>query len=194
MKARFVRAPAICGAVLLFTIAVGPVARAASSAGSHCAYRLDPVSYDASARTVSAELLLIGCYDTFAESLAAGSDGAIQVSSSTSPAQLTDAMVSASAPAAGDDTLIGTEWGSVGYGGGSVSYYAPDSCAGTTYAVAYVGDTWNDQFASGKGFGGCDTNRKFQHSNFGGSVLTCTPNCNDYGALRNEVSSLKWRP
>jgi hypothetical protein len=193
MKARFVRVPAICGAVLLFTIAVGPVARAASSAGSHCAYRLDPVSYDASARTVSAELLLIGCYDTFAESLASGSDGAIQVSSSTTPGGLTDAMVTESTTA-GDDTLIGTEWGSVSFSGGSSSYFAPDSCAGTVYAVAYVGDFWNDQFASGKGFGGCDTNRKFEHSNFGGSVLTCTPNCSDYGSLRNEVSSLKWRP
>ena len=194
MKARCVRVLAISGALLLtFTIAGGPVSQAAS-AGSHCAYRLDPVSYDPGSRTVSADLVLIGCYDTFAESLAAGSDGAIQVSGSTAPGQLTDAMVGESTTFAGDDTLIGTEWASVGYGGSSVSYYAPDSCAGTNYAVAYVGDTWNDQFASGKGFGGCDTNRKFVHSNFGGTVLTCTPNCNDYGALRNEVSSLKWRP
>jgi hypothetical protein len=193
MKARFVRAPAICGALLLtFTMAGGPVARAASS-GSNCAYRLDPIAYDAGSHTVSAELVLIGCYDTFAESLAAGSDGSIRVSSSTSPGQVTDAMVSEST-SAGDDTLIGTEWGSVSFSGGSSSYFAPDSCAGTVYAVAYVGDFWNDQFASGKGFGGCDTNRKFEHSNFGGSVLTCTPNCSDYGSLRNEVSSLKWRP
>jgi hypothetical protein len=194
MKARFVRMVAICGALLLtFTIAGAPLAQANSS-GRNCAYRLDPVSYDAATHTVSADLVLVGCYDTFAESLAAGSGGSIKVSSTTTPRQLTNAMVTDAAPAAGDDTLIGTEWGSVNFSGGSSSYYAPDSCAGTVYAVAYVGDFWNDQFASGKGFGGCDTNRKFQHANFGGDVLTCTPNCSDYGALRNEVSSLKWRP
>jgi hypothetical protein len=194
MKARSVRVLAICGALLLsFTMTGVPMAQAAS-AGSNCAYQLDPVSYDAATHTVSADLVLIGCYDTLADALAAGSGGTIQVSSSTTPAQLTQAMVSDSAPAAGNDTLIGTEWGSVGYNGGSSSFYAPDSCAGTVYAVAYVGDALNDTFESGKGFGGCDTNKKFQHINFGGSVLTCTPNCNDYGALRNEVSSLKWRP
>lgn len=194
MKGRSVRTAATCGALLLtLTIAGGPVAQA-GSAGRHCAYRLDPVAYP-DAHTVSAELVLVGCYDTFAEALAAGSGGAIQVSRSTSPGQLTDAMVSESIqPAAVDDTLIGTEWNSVGYNGGSSSYWAPDSCAGTVYSVSYVGDAWNDDFESGKGFGGCDTNKKFQHSNFGGDVLTCTPNCNDYGALRNLVSSLKWRP
>lgn len=194
MKTRCIHVLAMCSALLLsFTIAGGPVAQA-TSAGSNCAYELDPISYDAATHTVTADLVLIGCYDTFAEALAAGSGGAIQVSSSTTPAQLTDAMVTDSAPTAGNDTLIGTEWTSTGFSGSSASYYAPDSCAGTVYAVAYVGDTWNDDFESGKGFGGCDANKKFQHSNFGGTVLTCTPNCSDYGALRNEVSSLKWRP
>jgi hypothetical protein len=192
MKTRRVRVLAICGALLLsFTVAGGPVAQAESS-GSNCAYRLDPVSYDAATHTVSADLVLIGCYDTFSAALAAGSGGAIQVSSTTTPGQLSDAMVSTSATAA--PTLIGTEWTSVNFSGVSSSYFAPDSCAGTVYAVSYVGDAWNDDFASGKGFGGCDTNKKFQHANFGGDVLTCTPNCSDYGALRNEVSSLKWRP
>jgi hypothetical protein len=192
MKTRRVRVLAICGALLLtFTVAGGPVAQAESS-GSNCAYRLDPVSYDAATHTVSADLVLIGCYDTFSAALAAGSGGAIQVSSTTTPGELSDAMVSTSAPAA--PTLIGTEWTSVNFSGVSSSYFAPDSCAGTVYAVSYVGDAWNDDFASGKGFGGCDTNKKFQHASFGGDVLTCTPNCSDYGALRNEVSSLKWRP
>ncbi len=194
MKVRSVRPVAACCALLLtFSIAGGPVAQA-RSAGRHCAYRLDPVSYDAATRTVSAELVPIGCYDTFAESLAAGSGGAIQVSRSTSPALLTDAMVSDATLASGADTLIGTEWATVNYSGSSNSYWAPDACAGTVYAVAYVGDAWNDDFESGKGFGGCDTNRKFEHSNFGGAVLTCSPNCIDYGSMRNLVSSLKWRP
>jgi hypothetical protein len=195
MKTRRVRVLAICGAFLLtFTLAGGPVARAAS-VESHCAFRLDPVSYDPDSHTVSAELVLVGCYATFAEALSAGSAESIQVASSTTPAELTDAMVTGSTTVdATSSTLIGTEWTSVNFSGGSKSFFAPDSCAGTVYAVAYVGDAWNDDFESGKGFGGCDANKKFQHSNFGGTVLTCSPNCSDYGSLRNEVSSLKWRP
>ena len=60
--------------------------------------------------------------------------------------------------------------------------------------MSYVGNFWNDDFESGRGFGGCDTNKKFKAANFGGDVLTCTPDCLSYGVLRNEVSSLRWKP
>ena len=61
-------------------------------------------------------------------------------------------------------------------------------------SVADVGAFWDNVFSSGKGFGGCDTNKKFENTNFGGSVLTCTPNCTNYGTLSNQVSSLRWKP
>jgi hypothetical protein len=56
-----------------------------------------------------------------------------------------------------------------------------------------MGATWNDRYESGKGFSSCDHNKKFEHADYGGAVLTCTPNCSTYGVLRNEVSSLKWK-
>jgi hypothetical protein len=112
---------------------------------------------------------------------------------STTPAELTDGLLERSTVAR-TQIVIGTEWNGTGFAGGSMDFTAPDTCAGTTYQVAYVGDFWNDKFQSGKGFGGCDTNKKFVHANFGGDVLTCTPNCNDYGTFSNEVSSLKWKP
>ena len=79
------------------------------------------------------------------------------------------------------------------YFGASASYYAPSGCGNTTWEVSYVGNSWNDLFESGKGFGTCDRNRKFEHSNFGGNSILCTPNCSDYGQVRNRVSSLRWR-
>ena len=82
----------------------------------------------------------------------------------------------------------------MGYTSNSKSYLAPDACAGNIWETDYVGDAWNDLFDSGKGFGGCDTNKKFVHANFGGDVLTCSPSCGDYGSLRNQVSSLRWKP
>jgi hypothetical protein len=172
----------------------GLVQPAQASTGSNCAYLLVPVSEDGG--VTSASPTLIGCFDTYAEALAAGSEGSIDVPSSMTPARLTDAtLADTSMVPAASNVLIGTEWVASGYGGASTSYFAISTCSfSQSWEVSYVGDTWNDRFNSGKGFGGCDTNKKFEASNFGGSVLTCTPNCSDYGALDNKVSSLKWKP
>ncbi len=193
MKIRSLRTVVISGAVLLLALTPGS-AFARSTTGRHCVFRLEPVARP-KPHVVSARLERVGCFGTLSEAIEAGSGGAIRLPRTTSASDLTDSLISDSTVArVGDDTLIGTEWLSLNYGGGSKSYMAPDACAGTTYEVAYVGDSLNDSFESGKGFGGCDTNKKFVHANFGGDVLTCTPNCPDYGSLRNEVSSLKWKP
>ena len=193
MKLRTVRVLAICGTMVLLACVPG-TAGARSAAGRHCAFRLVPESRP-KPHVISARLERIGCFDTFSEAIEAGSGGSTKLARLTQPADLTDAMITdATVARVGDDTLIGTEWNASGFGGTSTSYMAPNACAGTVYEVAYVGDTWNDRFESGKGFGGCDTNKKFVHSDFGGDVLTCTPNCTYYGPLANEVSSLRWKP
>jgi hypothetical protein len=193
MKLRTVRVLAICGALLLLACVPG-IAGARPAAGRHCVFRLVPESRP-KPHLILASLQRVGCFVTLSAAIEAGSGGTIRLARSTQPVDLTDTMISETTVArVGDDTLIGTEWNTTAFGGVSNSYMAPDSCAGTTYAVAYVGDAWNDRFESGKGFGGCDTNRKFVHADFLGDVLTCTPNCGDYGSLRNEVSSLKWKP
>jgi hypothetical protein len=109
---------------------------------------------------------------------------------------LTDALLAADTIASATaDVLIGTEFVGTNYTGTSKSYFAPETCSiGVVWDVGNVGATWDDRFSSGKGFGGCDTNKKFEDTNFGGSVLTCTPNCANYGALSNQVSSLRWKP
>ncbi len=194
MKLGSLRALSICGAMLALVIAPAGSAGAGSATGRHCAYRLVPESHPRP-HVVSARLEKVGCFSTFVDAVAAGSGGSIRLPLSTSPPQLTDGLIARSTRTlAGDDTLIGTEWFSTNYGGASRNYWAPNACAGTTYEVQYVHDAQNDAFESGKGFGGCDNNKKFADSGFGGAVLTCTPNCSDYGPLRNEVSSLRWKP
>jgi hypothetical protein len=159
---------------------------ASASDPTNCAFLLQPAS------SVPVQL---GCYATFAQALAEGSGGSIQVPATTTPAALTDATLqtdSVAAPAA--SVLIGTEWTNINYTGGSNSYFAASTCtASTTWQVSYVTDAWNDVFSSGKGFGSCDVNKKFAASNFGGAVVTCTPNCSSYGSLNGEISSLRWR-
>jgi hypothetical protein len=166
-----------------------PSARAAS--GRHCAIQLTPVSGHGS--VIEAKATLIGCYPSFAQALSAGSRGTINVDASITPDQLENADLPTASPSS--SVLIGTEFNLTGFGGTSNDYFAATACAGTdVWEVNYVGDTWNDLFSSGKGFGGCDHNKKFQDADYGGSVLTCTPQCNDYGSLSNQVSSLRWKP
>jgi hypothetical protein len=156
----------------------------------HCAVQLEPVGVRGI--VIVAEAVEIGCYPTYAEALGAGSNGAMAVDASTTPSSLSDAEVGVAASAS--SVLIGTEWDETGFGSSSKSYFATNSCSSVvSWEVGYVTDQWNDRFESGKGFGGCDRNRKFEASQFGGASVLCTPNCSTYGSLNNEVSSLRWR-
>jgi hypothetical protein len=113
------------------------------------------------------------------------------LSAGISPAELTQALFDPP-PGALASVLLGTEYDSTGFAGGSTNYFASSGCAGTTWQVSNVGAGVNDTFESGKGFGTCDHNRKFEHADFGGAVVLCTPNCSTYGTLRNKVTSLRW--
>lgn len=176
-------------AIIVVALHAGPTA---AGSEEHCVSQLVPI--DTSGDVVSAIAIDAGCYGTYAEALAAGSDGTIDIGAEVTPASLSDGELEASTQSVTASVLIGTEWTEVGYTSSSKSYFASVTCSATvTWEVGYVTDVWNDDFESGKGFGGCDANRKFQHSQFGGSSILCTPNCSSYGGLSNEVSSLRWR-
>lgn len=180
--------------VATFTLLVGLLAlpARAASGGDHCSFWLEPVAvYDG---VVEATPVLVGCFDTYADAVAAGSGGAIELASSATPASTTDGDMTSAGVSTMASVAIGTEYNQTFYGGSSNTYFASSTCSSsTTWEVDYVGNSWNDLFESGKGFGGCDRNRKFKASQFGGDSILCTPNCSSYGALNNEVSSLRWR-
>lgn len=170
---------------------VGVLSPARAEEAQHCVARLVPL--EPVAGSTLAELEPIGCFDSYDLALEAGSGAAIDVSTDTTPQSLS--VETAAALSTSSSVLIGTEYNGFLFLGDSQSYFAPSTCSsGVTWSVDNVGPEWNDRFQSGKGFGGCDTNKKFQHENFGGNVKTCTPNCSDYGALANQVTSLRWRP
>jgi hypothetical protein len=49
----------------------------------------------------------------------------------------------------------------------------------------------NDRAESGSGYNGCNKLRVYEHINHGGATLTCSPSCNSFGVLNNQVSSYK---
>jgi len=176
----------VASLVLLLADVLAPVPAGAADADD-CAYELRPISREGD--RVLAEPVLIGCFGTYSEALAAGSGGAITAEADATPLTISDPDLVTAA----SSVLIGTEWDATSYAGVSNSYFASSTCStSTTWELSYVTDTWNDLFSSGKGFGGCDRNRKFEHSNFGGSSVLCTPNCSNHGSLSNKVSSLRW--
>lgn len=181
----------ICSSFLL-VLAGMAVPQATAQVGQNCSYRLVPISKTGS--VTRADIELIGCYGTYAGAIEAGTGGAVDVAPDSTPLSLTASELATDTAAS--DVLIGTEFDSTGFGGGSTNYFAASTCsASNTWEVNYVGDALNDTFSSGKGFGGCDHNKKFVAADFGGDVLTCTPNCTNYGAgVSNEVSSLRWKP
>lgn len=176
--------------ILVAVLCFGLVAPAVADDGEvHCASMLVPL--DPNDGSQVAALRPIGCFASYDLALEAGTGTSIDVPSDTSPRSLSQ---EAAAALTASSVLIGTEFDGSSFGGGSESYFAPSTCsASVSWSVANVGAEWNDRFQSGKGFGGCDTNRKYQHEDFAGDVRTCTPNCMDYAALANEVTSLRWR-
>jgi hypothetical protein len=179
---------AVMGLLASSIIAMGP-----SQSERHCAVFLVPTVGTAGGSGAATEIDL-GCYPTFAEAVEAGSAGRIDVSSDTTPAALAQESLDVASADAPTSVIIGTEYTDSAFSGSSKSYFAAETCSSTqTWDVSYVTDAWNDDFESGKGFGSCDHNRKFHDSNFGGTSIVCTPNCSDYGALDNEVSSLRWK-
>ncbi|MFL5799210.1 MAG: hypothetical protein ACJ77A_14920 [Actinomycetota bacterium] len=182
-------------AVILGLIAIASLtAMGPAGEDRHCAALLVPSGPGAEPGANGTTEQDLGCYPTYAEALAAGSGGAITVPEDAAPATLTQSELDGATADAITSVLIGTEYTSTSYNGSSKSYFASETCSATvTWEVSYVGDAWNDDFESGKGFGSCDHNKKFTAKDFGGSILTCTPNCSDYGSFRNLISSLRWK-
>ena len=162
--------------------------------GQHCVSRLVPRGPTRHG-VLRTRARLLGCYSSFAEALRVGSGGAITIPEWISPATLTDRILEASTsghPRGG--ALVGTEYTGSNFGGISQNYLGSSTCQGEIIEATNLQGADNDAYESGKGFGGCDHNKKFAGPWLGGDVITCTPNCSDYGPLANDVSSLRWRP
>jgi hypothetical protein len=171
-------------------------APAQARVGHHCVVRLQPIAPKARNGVIRTKPVDMGCFASFAEALRVGSGGAIRLSDDATPAGLTQQQLSGSTTVVPNAlAMIGTEYTGTDYTSDSKNYFAPTACAGDDiWDTNYVGDAWNDMFESGKGFGGCDHNRKFGAADFAGTSIVCTPNCTDYGILDMKVSSLRWKP
>lgn len=132
------------------------------------------------------------CFATFAEGFEYASAGAIEVPADLQAGDVTQTMA-ANASASGAPYLLGTYWDAQWYFSWSWSWWASSGCTPTSgWQVSYVGSDQNDRYESSKSYSGCNQNRHFEHSNFLGASLLCTPNCGTLGVMNNNTSSLRW--
>lgn len=130
------------------------------------------------------------CFPTFAEAIYAATGGAVSLSPSTRPQQLTQSMLNLP----GTNTVIGVDYMDANYGGASLTWYESKDINGCTdgsyYTASSMPSGWNDDVSSAISYGGCKTYNHFENTNFGGAKLTCT--CATMGVMNDQTSSEKW--
>jgi hypothetical protein len=176
---------------LLLYIVASPVAAAEPErqiGGRHCTVRIERISPDGSETRIASR----SCFATYAESFRYATRGRVSVPNDLRPEQVTDSMVDAGIESV---VVLGTDWDRKYYStlGWSVNWEASSTCtASLSWTVSYVGSQYNDAIESAKSYGGCHKFHHWEHSNFGGAVLICQPNCSTMGVMANQTSSLSW--
>jgi hypothetical protein len=184
----------VVGSALILLAGVWPTGATGTPADEvHCAYMLDPVGPGSTPGVTAAVPELIGCYKSASDAIFAGTGGGVRIPESLAGDALTQATLDAFGAQAASSFLIGREFNETSYVNLLQEYFASAACTNSSgWEVGYVGDALNDRFESGKGFSNCDWNYKWEGSQFRFARRECNPNCANYMALNNEVSSLKW--
>jgi hypothetical protein len=150
--------------------------------------RLERIKPDGPEATIVSSI----CFDSFAAAFRHMTRGRVSVSSDLRPEQVTQQMVDAAPETV---VVLGTDWNWPNYSTSSwsVNWEASSTCTPSlAWQVSYVGDSYNDKFSSAKSYGGCHNFHHYENGGYGGAVQTCSPNCQSFGIMDNQTSSLKW--
>jgi hypothetical protein len=148
------------------------------------------------------------CYDTFTAAIAAGSGGQITDAPADTRVAMNDQPLLArlnatggkkgpavNQPLGGGDVLIAILFYDDGFGSPSLHLFGR-ACNDTIdippeNQFPFIGEDWNDDFESFKGFSNCFV-RLWEHRDFRGAMLDWAPERSDFGVLNDEVSSLEF--
>jgi hypothetical protein len=148
----------------------------------HCAKLLDPVQEGDQESKVTD----LGCYKTFAEAIAAGTDGQVQL-----PADAT----TVAADVIGPHGILSIDYEFPFFSGRSVSWFGNGNCSGSRFFVLnFVGNRVNNAISSSDGGGSrCRRNIHFDGRNRTGAFRVCRSDCATLGRLDDRTSSKEWR-
>lgn len=176
--------------------AVGATGRAQVYERPHCVVKIEPLARGETVSEVRSGL----CFRTFAEEMAYATGGRLRLAPDVSREQFSEAQLSA---AAQGSTIIGTDWEDPNF---SCNIFGPcldwvvgndfGCTGGRNYVAASMpivnGFNWNDQVSSSKAYAGCSRYLHYEHANYGGAVLNCSPQCAIMGVMNDATSSEKW--
>jgi hypothetical protein len=160
-----------------------------------CAVGADPIEAGPLAPAV-AELPepVIDCFPTFAAAMEFVTGGALVAET---PAQLDRlAAESPDAMATASWIVLGYEYKSTGYSGGSLVLYGTSGSgcgSSTTYGFPTMPSGWNNVISSARAFNGCWSTH-YDGTSYSGTRRTCTPSCSTLGTMNNRTSSIVFRP
>ena len=135
------------------------------------------------------------CFESFAESIYAATNGRVELDPSIEPDKITDSMLNGNEKndSASQDIVIGIDWDNSNYTGSTYTWVVSGTgCNDTTYyEVPSMPAGWNDRVSSAIAYSGC----KFYHfrdTNYGGASVVCNDYCPTMGTLDNATSSERW--
>ena len=160
-------------------------------ANQHCVARLEPVPGSPDSRISS-----IDCYPSFADAIHAATEGAVSLSPDENiKTQLKTlrnelkSTVNASTAGSGP-VILAVDYVDDIYRGASLTYLGNATCSSTvSHQFGILVGGWDNQISSTQGFGGCNRNILYEHTNYGGASITCTPNCIGLGVMNDAASS-----
>lgn len=165
-----------------------------SSKGDHCVIHLSPVPLDSGRLSKST---FRGCYETFAEAILVGTNGAVKLDSDLLPEELTQEMLEVQKMGrASSDVLVGTNYGASGFGSwlGTANYFGPGPCTPSEgYLQPSMPSGWNDAVSSARSYSGCHQFIHYEHLNYAGTSITCDmgKTCQTMGIMNNRTSSFR---
>jgi hypothetical protein len=181
-------------AALAFTLPMHARPSREAAKDKHCVAKLQRVAPDAALSQIAD----LSCYPTFSDAIFAATEGAVFLpSKETLKEQLKvlnrELNFMKATPTPGAPYVIAVDYWDANYRGTTMTYTAYEPCSSTVwYELPSMPAGWNDVTSSSLGYSSCDQNIQYEHENFIGAVLTCTPNCAGFGALNDRISARRW--
>ncbi|HLB47906.1 MAG TPA: hypothetical protein VJL59_12935 [Anaerolineales bacterium] len=150
----------------------------------HCVILIEPLQPGQQASVASEPV----CFARFPDAIYAATGDTVRLAPAVRPADVTQDML---APAS--TTVISIDYANSNFQGSTLVWVANNSVGcntGYSYSAPTMPSGWNDVVSSAQTYGGCNNNPHYEHTNYGGAVLTCT--CSTMGVMDNATSSEKW--
>lgn len=165
-------------------------------AGKHCTARLEKLEPGASESRISS----FDCYQSFSEAIYAVTEGAVFLPPDESLKNQLKALrqelksIENASTVGGGSVILAIDYQHSNYGGVTLTYYGYTGCTSTTsYIVPSLSTVgWDNVVSSTQAFNGCIRNILYEHPNYGGASLTCTPNCSSVGVMNDATSSRRF--